>query len=783
MVSKELIYFKILVDNCTYIRNNFRRKRGVLMLYNRRLALRFLIVIVSLYYGWNYIFSGNERMITLGASAFPIIACLVSFLWIFKVYRTMSSKHRYFWLILSIGMFINITANAIWFFQFIFLGITDFPDMSYLLWLVAYLFFLVALIYKTMLVSRSTLLNPFIFNIAIFVIIATSMSIYYLIEPILILSDYSLSMIIINVAFQITNLSILFVVTLLYYLSRHSSEKKLMIFIIVGFFVQIIADSSFAYLSIIGTYQSGSVIDPIWMISTLVIGFGGLYAQGGATEPKWDIPDYFKNTDTLFPYLSSVFLTYLVINSYKANLNALSIGLTIVFLIIIARQFIIINKNKRLMSEYKHLAYHDSLTGLKNRTSFKKDVCKIIENAEQENRKVAILSLDLDRFKLINDTLGHHIGDRVLMNTALRLKNTLGNQAQIYRLGGDEFVLVFPGANEKKCRVYADKIIKEFSVPFFIAHHQITMTPSIGISFYPENGEDYGSLLKSADAAMYLAKESGRNKYCFYNIELHEQMTRKMKIENQLRSAIGENQLQLFYQPRIDLQTKGIYGMEALLRWDHPELGSISPVEFIPVAEDTGQILSIGEWVLKKACKQNKFWQQAGYPFLSVSVNVSVRQFQRGDFVELVKKTLLETGLDPQYLELEITESVMQNVEESSKILIGLRKLGVKIAIDDFGTGYSSLHILKELPIDIIKIDKSFIDDITEISNNESIVKAIINIGLNLNLDIVAEGIENEHQLEALVKYKCRFGQGYLFQKPIDAVGFEELLKKQRVLI
>jgi len=590
-------------------------------------------------------------------------------------------------------------------------------------------------------------------------------------------------MIIINVAFQITNLSILFVVTLLYYLSRHSSEKKLMIFIIVGFFVQIIADSSFAYLSIIGTYQSGSVIDPIWMISTLVIGFGGLYAQGGATEPKWDIPDYFKNTDTLFPYLSSVFLTYLVINSYKANLNALSIGLTIVFLIIIARQFIIINKNKRLMSEYKHLAYHDSLTGLKNRTSFKKGICKIIENAEQENRKVALLSLDLDRFKLINDTLGHHIGDRVLMNTALRLKNTLGNQAQIYRLGGDEFVLVFSGANEKKCRVYADKIIKEFSAPFFIAHHQITMTPSIGISFYPENGEDYGSLLKSADAAMYLAKESGRNKYCFYNIELHEQMTRKMKIENQLRSAIVENQLQLFYQPRIDLQTKGIYGMEALLRWDHPELGSISPVEFIPVAEDTGQILSIGEWVLKKACKQNKFWQQAGYPFLSVSVNVSVRQLQRGDFVELVKKTLLETGLDPQYLELEITESVMQNVEESSKILIGLRKLGVKIAIDDFGTGYSSLHILKELPIDIIKIDKSFIDDITEISNNESIVKAIINIGLNLNLDIVAEGIENEHQLEALVKYKCRFGQGYLFQKPIAAVGFEELLKKQRVLI
>lgn len=748
------------------------------MLNKRRSALIFLMVIVSFFYSWSFVFNGNEWMGLLGASAIPIIVGVVSFTWIFKAYRTISGKHRYFWHILSIGVFIHTSGSVVWVYYILFYGIENFPNVSYLLWLLGYVSFLVALIYKTILVGGSTLNNPYIFNIAIFMIVASSLSIYYLIEPILKLSNYSLSMTIMNVAFQITNLSILFAVTTLYYLSRQSNESKLMTIIISGFFLQILADSSYAYLSINNSYQIGSIIDPIWMTSVFLIGFAGLYAQTGV-EPKWHTkPPFFKSAESFFPYVSTVVLIILVITSYQANFNALSFGLTAVFFIIIGRQLIIINQNKRLMSQYKHFAYHDYLTGLNNRTSFKEDLDNIIQDAKQTNKKVALLLLDLDRFKMVNDTLGHHIGDNVLKKVSSRLKSTLGKRDEIYRLGGDEFVLVLSDASEEECRIVGDKIINEFTMPFFIAHHQITITPSIGISLYPENGAYYEALLKSADAAMYLAKDSGKNKYCFYDVALHERMSRKMTIENHLTSAIEKNQMQLFYQPKIELKTRMIYGMEALLRWEHPDLGSISPVEFIPIAEETGQILAIGEWALKTACQQNKVWQQKGYSSLCLSVNVSVRQFEHGDFVEIVNNTLLETGLDPQFLELEITESIMQNVGESIEVLNGLRKLGVKIAIDDFGTGYSSLHILKELPIDIIKIDKSFIDDITNTMKNQSMVKAIINIGLNLNLDIVAEGIEHDHQIEALLSYNCGLGQGFLFQKPIDVVGFEKYLDR-----
>ncbi|WP_280770320.1 putative bifunctional diguanylate cyclase/phosphodiesterase [Salipaludibacillus daqingensis] len=754
------------------------------MLNTRQSAFKFLIVIVSVFLGWNVIFSGNDWMIALGGSVIPIVAGGVSFLWIFKAYQMYSSKHRYFWLLLSIGILIYLTANVIWFLQAVFFGGTSFPDVSYFLWLLAYVTFFIALIYKAYLVSGSVIVNPYIFNIAIFMIVASSLSIHYLIEPMITLTGSSLLLTITNTAFQIINLSILFVVTTLYYLSRKSNENKMMMFIIVGFSFQLMADMSLAYLTIVGSYDLGSFIDSFWIMWILVIGFAGLYAQTQAdgAEPRWEIPDLFKNIDTVFPYASSLLLTVLVIHSYQSNLNALSIGLSVVFVIIVCRQYIVIKNNKELMNQYKHLAYHDPLTKLKNRTSFQRELDYTLEQAKRRESKVGLLVLDLDRFKIVNDTLGHHIGDHILKKASIRLKSTLGIQDEIYRLGGDEFVLIFPEGSKEKCRLVSEKIIKEFSVPFFIAHHQITITPSIGISLFPENGEHSGALLKSADAAMYLAKGSGRNEYRFYNVTLHEQMTRKMEIENGLRSALIDNQMTLCYQPKIELQSKDMYGMEALLRWEHPDLGNVSPGAFIPVAEETGQIVSIGEWVLKSACKQNKEWQLAGFPFLTVSVNVSVRQFQHGDFVKTVKETLLETDLEPKYLELEITESIMQNVEESFHILSDLRKLGVKIAIDDFGTGYSSLHILKELPIDTIKIDKAFIDDLST-SSNDSIVKTIINIAMNLNLFVVAEGIEHEHQVDTLLKYNCNYGQGYLFQRPVDVANFERFMKRKRLLV
>src|SRR5690606_14475442 len=393
----------------------------------------------------------------------------------------------------------------------------------------------------------------------------------------------------------------------------------------------------------------------------------------------------------------------------------------------------------------------------------------------KKHHTLALLLIDLDRFKMINDTLGHHIGDNLLPICAKRLKDTLPSSNEIYRLGGDEFTIIIPNTNPNNCIITAEKILEEFSKPFVIDEYEISITPSIGISTYPNNGTNADELMKNADAAMYLAKANGKNNFQFFNSELNRQLERKVAIEHGLRKALEENELSLYYQPKVDLHSGRIIGSEALLRWNHPEFGLISPNEFIPIAEETGDIAAIGDWVLQTACKQNRKWQKMGFPFLTIAVNVSARQFQQQDFLKKIHMGLQEIGYSPKLLELEITESIMQNIKESTEMLKSLKATGIKTAIDDFGTGYSSLFILKELPIDTIKIDKAFIDDIKE-AGDYSMVRPIINMGLNLNLEVVAEGIEDEFQAEVLAKNQCNYGQGYLYSKPVQAHEFEQLL-------
>lgn len=325
----------------------------------------------------------------------------------------------------------------------------------------------------------------------------------------------------------------------------------------------------------------------------------------------------------------------------------------------------------------------------------------------------------------------------------------------------------------------AESILTGSTKSFSIEGNELVVTPSIGISIYPEHGEDPELLFKNADAAMYLAKEQGKNNFQFYNPSLHDLLFRKMNLENGLRRAIEKKQFSLHYQSKVDMRTGKMVGMEALLRWEHPEFGIVSPAEFIPVAEETGQIVSIGEWVLKTACEQTKRWQNAGLPLIYLSVNVSVRQFQQNDFIQTVRNILQETHLDAHFLELEITESIIQNLKQSTEILHDLRVLGVRTSIDDFGTGYSSLYVLKTLPVDLIKLDKSFIDDLND-PTNQAIVKAVTEIGTTLNLQVIAEGIEQEQQVEILLKHNCRYGQGYLFGRPVPAQEFEKQLLNNR---
>ncbi|RSK28318.1 EAL domain-containing protein [Bacillus sp. HMF5848] len=433
-----------------------------------------------------------------------------------------------------------------------------------------------------------------------------------------------------------------------------------------------------------------------------------------------------------------------------------------------------ITSRKKTEKIIHEMAYYDGLTGAPNRNMFRQH----LKNAflKVPNASFAILFLDLDRFKVINDTKGHTIGDALLKQVATRLKNIVQHKGVVYRQGGDEFIILLEDINKEDVRKISNRIIQNFTSPVVLDGHEFFVTASIGISMYPIDGDNQERLLMRADAAMYIAKEKGKNNYQFYNSELDEVTTKKMELENGLRRAIELDQLTLNYQPKIHLETGEILGVEALIRWNHPVLGRISPAEFIPLAEETGLIVPIGKWVLTKACEQSKKWEEEGVGTIPIAVNISVRQIQDDKFVEVVQSILKQVEVDPGRLELEITESIMQNFEKSTIILKQLKKMGIVISIDDFGTGYSSLSILRNLLIDNIKIDKSFVDDIIDQSDNGSIVKAIIEMGHNLNFNIIAEGIETEEQVKFLVKNSCLIGQGYYFSKPLAAEQLEKLL-------
>ncbi|WP_117168647.1 putative bifunctional diguanylate cyclase/phosphodiesterase [Paraliobacillus sediminis] len=744
------------------------------MMSTKRNAIFTILGIAVLYYIILLFLQNNDWLRSFLTIGIQIIVGSIAFIWVNKAYRITPDKQRFFWLILSIGLLLHTVSNLNWFVSLLTTGSMKYPEISFFLWLVAYICFLIGLLYKVRVIRTSKSTSPYLFSIVVFTTFATSVGTYYLMSTIQAVQGDDMMDTIITLLYLICSISILFAITNLYFLSYDSKEKEVMIFIIIGFFFQVVADLYYAYLSLMGGYQIGSLVDVFWLYAILMIGSSGKFVHSNTEELDWKVINYFNNRENFLPYISTIILLILVTQSYNWKLNALSLGLSISFLMIIGRQLVIMRKNSKLVSEYRNLAYHDTLTGLKNRTAFIEDLGTTMNIARESNRPVALLLMDLDRFKTINDTLGHQIGDRVLQIAADRLREKLGCTTDIYRVGGDEFVVILPDHNKSSCSEIADNLLGVFLQPFLIDYHEISITPSIGISMYPTDGLDGDKLFKHADAAMYIAKNKG-NKYYFFNAALNEIITRKMTIEIELKNAIELNQLALLYQPKINIATGEVVGMEALLRWTHPTLGQVSPVEFIPIAEESGQILSIGEWVMRKACQQNVDWQQNGFQALAVSVNVSVQQFEQDNFVVLVSNVLKETGLSAKYLELEITESIMHDIEESIQVLSGLRELGVETAIDDFGTGYSSLHILKELPISTIKIDKSFIDDIDN-EKDFSIVKTIIDIGMNLNLNIIAEGIETEQQAKALLEHQCRYGQGYLYAKPSPANEFEALL-------
>ena len=428
-----------------------------------------------------------------------------------------------------------------------------------------------------------------------------------------------------------------------------------------------------------------------------------------------------------------------------------------------------ISDRKAAEERIRFLAHHDCLTGLPNRSLLRDRLEQAIAKARRKGERVALLFIDLDRFKTINDSLGHHVGDSLLQLVAERLKACLRSDDTVCRLGGDEFIIVLSEiANVEDAAKVAAKVGEVLAEPYCIAGAEFHVTPSTGISLFPDDGLDIDTLIRNADAAMYCAKDNGRNNYQFFTADLNTRALERLSLETSLRRALEREELVLHYQPQVDLRTGRITGVEALVRWLHPEMGLVYPERFIPVAEDTGLIVPLGEWVLRTACAQAKAWNEAAADPVGVAVNLSARQFRQHDLVRTVARTLDETGLDPRRLELELTETmVMQRPDEAILTLGRLKAMGLQLAIDDFGTGYSSLAALKRFPIDRLKIDRSFVREISVDPDDAAIVYAIISLARSLQLNVVAEGVDAGEQVEFLRRHRCDVMQGFLFFPPL----------------
>jgi diguanylate cyclase (GGDEF)-like protein len=429
------------------------------------------------------------------------------------------------------------------------------------------------------------------------------------------------------------------------------------------------------------------------------------------------------------------------------------------------------NKNKLLVE----ISLKDELTGLWNR----RGLLKLALNGVKQHQSFSVLYIDLDKFKPVNDTYGHHFGDLLLQKVANRLINCVPEKSIISRIGGDEFAILLYNADEAYSVKIAKKIINDLSKKFLIDGKESFITPSIGISFSTAFESNIELLIQNADIAMYFVKRNGKNDFMVFDQSMKKFTENRVHLENQLHKALEQGDFILYYQPKVDLKTKKIYALEALIRWNHPELGLVSPNDFIPIAEETGLIIPIGKWVLQEVCKQNRTWQTNGIS-IKIAINVATQQFKDSKFIETLMKTLDTYQLSPESLSIEITESsIMENINQATSIINELDNIGIEVSMDDFGTGYSSLSLLTKLPFNVVKIDKSFVNEIMENSPTASLVKTMISMSENLNFALVAEGIESEEQERFLIQNGCQYGQGYFYSPPIPAKEIEKLLINQ----
>jgi diguanylate cyclase (GGDEF)-like protein len=759
----------------------------------------FLTIYVFVIFIWTYLSKGNQEVFHFGSNLLSIGAYVLALYWILGTYRTIKEKQRYFWLLLAIGIFCVLLSKIYPLYFFLQNGFIPRSPIEENVRVVGYLFFFIGFIYQMKLVRNTLPMLQYMLNIVTVIVTVNTMSWFFIVNPMLENNpDSSHRVFFISSIYHVLNISLVFAAVWLLFAIKNRGSLYL---VTVGFLIQVVGD--FFYINQL--HQLGVWLHMLWPLSALIMG----YASNDARDNPW-VPKSIKKVEynqNVFSFISTAFL---LIFTYFDQSKELLNGFYLTVLLLLLQQVLTAIGNKQTLAKLKQLAYasgefqkkkqrtnrdsgynevdlllenidrlahFDPLTELPNRNLFHKYIEQMLASAKERITNFSIFYIDIDRFKYVNDSLGHDGGDLLLKEVAKRFKMTVNEEVFVARIGGDEFAILVDNMDEEQLRQIATKILQSFETAFTIKGHKLCMSPSIGISTFPAHGRTMNDLLKNADAAMYKAKEEGKNGYQFFNEQLNESLTKSVLVEDRLRTAIEDGALSLHYQPQVDLETEKLIGLEALLRWNDRVLGSVSPVDFIPVAEETGLIEPIGHWVLKSACQQLKHWQQAGLTDVTVAVNVSIRQFQNPNFINNVVEVLQETELSPEYLKIEITESILQDIKKTQKVLEELQKIGIEIAIDDFGTGYSSLSYLKDLPVNCLKIDKSFIDELS-VNPGGPIVKTIINMGLNMNISVIAEGIESTEHFAFLRKNKCFAGQGYLFSKPLPAIEMEKYFRE-----
>ncbi len=766
------------------------------MFNDKKAAYIFIASFIVLNILWNYLFETNQVYLDWGIALFQIVACVTAFSWLVITFNKDKGKARKFWLFLALGILSYLMGILVWaFYYFITLNVSaEVALLPKVFWIFQNVFYFLALLFMMNVMKKNNLLTiRFLFDILIVMSVAATFIFYFIMGPLLTNAKHVFS--IIDLLYPVLDLGVLAGVLSLIIASNTIFTKGTSYLLVAGLLIQVIADLNFSYLTVKNIYSVGSLSEPLWILSLFVIGLAGLHQESSSKQGSITFVNIGTKRSLFvkhsFPYVGVILLSIYVISEISHS-TPIIVGLFISILLVILRQVFTLLDNDKLVTDLnnlnealevkvkertdrlvetintmEHLAFHDVVTGLPNRRYIEKRLRQAIVNANPKNgKKIAFLLLDLDRFKQINDSLGHSYGDLLLKEVGRRLTDIKQPNELICRIGGDEFAVLLENVNQAKIDKKVGVILKVLREVYDIQGVDLHITPSIGVSIYPDHGENFEALLMKADTAMYKVKDSGKNHYMIYNESMDNES--QLTIENSLRKAIEREELELHYQPQFLLENGQLIGMEALLRWNTASHGYVPPSDFIPIAEETGLILPIGEWVLREACRQSVIWEKQGLTKIRIAVNISSLQFQQSNFVESVAKILAETEAKANNIELEITESVAIGfVENTISKLSHLKSMGFHIAMDDFGTGYSSLQYMSKLPIDRIKIDRSFISLLNTSNKNDSIVKLIVMMAKGLGFKVIAEGVETEQQKSFLKSIDCDEVQGYLMSRPL----------------